>query len=150
MSKTLSFALGGAFSLAALLASTAAHAVKPAAPAAKETKAAAAKAPETLKFDKDGSVAKAKGAFKGPKNFSRDYAVPMKAGQTLEVLLEDKPGTTYTYIYRPGAPQIEGEGNKKWKIHPTVEGTYIVHVFLTKSAVEKGESSTYNLTVTRK
>ena len=98
----------------------------------------------------DDAVAKTKGAFKGPKNFSRDFAVPMKAGQTLDVLLEDKPGTTYAYIYRPGAPQVEGEGRKKWTIHPTVDGTYIVHVFLTKSSVDKGEASTYELTVTRK
>jgi len=133
---------------AALLAIAAAHA---AAPAAKIAKAeAAAKAPDTLKFDKDDAVARTKGAFKGPKIFSHDYAVPMKAGQTLDVLLEDKPGTTYAYIYRPGAPQVEGEGRKKWSIHPTVDGTYVVHVFLTKSAVDKGEASTYELTVTRK
>lgn len=138
-----------ALGLAALLAFGAAHAASHTAPA-KDAKAATAKAPEALKFDKDGAVAKSKGAFKGAKNFSHDYAVPMKAGQTLEVSLEDKPGTTYAYIYRPGAPQIEGEGRKKWSIHPTVEGTYVVHVFLTKSAVVKGDSSTYELTVTRK
>ena len=137
-----------AIGFAALLAFGAAHA---AAPAAKVAKAEpAAKAPDTLKFDKDGAVAKTKGAFKGSKNFSHDYAVPMKAGQTLEVLLTNKPGTTYTYLYRPGAPQIEGEGRKKWTVHPTVEGTYVVHVFLTKSAVDKGDASTYELTVTRK
>lgn len=133
---------------AALLAIGAAHA---AAPAAKIAKAEpAAKTPDTLKFDKADAVAKTKGAFKGPKSFAHDYAVPMKAGQTLEVVLTDKPGTTFAYIYRPGAPQVEGEGRKKWTIHPTVDGTYVVHVFLTQSAVDKNESSTYELTVTRK
>jgi len=136
-----------AIGLAALLAFGAAHAVTP---AHKVAKTAAAKAPDTLKFDKTDAVAKTRGSFKGPKNFSHDYAVPMKAGQTLEVMLTDKPGTTFTYIYRPGAPQVEGEGRKKWTIHPTVDGTYVVHVFLTKSAVVKGDSSTYELTVTRK
>lgn len=137
-----------AIGFAALLSFGVAHA---AAPAAKIAKAEpAAKAPDALKFDKDDAVAKTKGAFKGSKSFSHDYAVPMKAGQTLEVSLEDKPGTTYTYIYRPGAPQVEGEGRKKWSIHPTVDGTYVVHVFLTQSAVDKGDSSTYELTVTRK
>jgi|GEM_PF-1910165 len=137
-----------AIGFAALLAFGVAHAAGPAAKIAKATPAA--KAPEALKFDKDSAVAKAKGAFKGRKNFSRDYAVPMKAGQTLEVQLTDKPGTTYTYIYRPGAPQVEGEGRKKWTVHPTVDGVYVVHVFLTQSAVNKGEASTYELTVTRK
>lgn len=137
-----------AIGLAALFAFGAANA---AAPAAKIAKAEpAAKAPDTLKFDKADAVAKAKGAFKGPKNFSHDYAVPMKAGQTLEVVLTDKPGTTFAYIYRPGAPQVEGEGRKKWTVHPTVDGTYVVHVFLTQSAVDKAEASTYELTVTRK
>ena len=149
MSTFRSRVLSPAIGLAALFAFGATHAY--AAEPAKIAKAApAAKAPEALKFDKADAVAKAKGAFKGPKNFSRDFAVPMKAGQTLEVLLTDKPGTTYTYIYRPGAPQIEGEGRKKWTVHPTVDGTYVVHVFLTKSAVDKGEASTYELTVTRK
>jgi hypothetical protein len=139
-----------ALGLAALLACGSVSAVKPVAPAAHDAKPAAVKAPETLKFDKDGAVAKSKGAFKGPKTVARDFAVPMKAGQTLEVSLEDKPGTTYTYIYRPGAPQVEGEGRKKWSVHPTVEGTYVVHVFLTQSAADKGEASTYELSVTRK
>ena len=143
-------AVAPAVGLAALLAFGTAHAAKPAVPAAKDAKAATAKAPDTLKFDKDGAVAKSKGAFKGPKNFSHDYAVPMKAGQTLDVLIEDKPGTVYAYIYRPGAPQVEGEGRKKWSVHPTVDGTYVVHVFLTKSAAVKGDSATYDLTVTRK
>jgi len=148
LSPAISLAATLAFAVTAFAAE---HAAPAAAPAAKIAKAApAAKAPETLKFDKDDAVATSKGAFKGPKNFSRDFAVPMKAGQTLDVLLTDKPGTTYAYIYRPGAPQIEGEGRKKWSVHPTVDGTYVVHVFMTKSAVEKGESSTYELTVTRK
>lgn len=109
-----------------------------------------AKAPATLKFDKAGASATAKGKFKGPKDVVHDYAVPMQAGQTLEVKLSDKPGTAFSYIYRPGAPQVEGEGRKQWTIQPTVDGTYVVHVFLTKSAADKGESASYELSVTRK
>ena len=74
----------------------------------------------------------------------------MQAGQSLEVKLTDKPGTAFTYIYRPGAPQVEGEGRKQWTIKPTVEGDYVVHVFLTKAAADKGEAASYELVVTRK
>lgn len=113
-------------------------------------KAGAAKAPLTLKFDKEGVRATAKGKLKGTKEVAHDYAVPMQAGQTLEVTLSDKPGTAFTYIYRPGAPQVEGEGRKHWKVTPTSEGSYVVHVFLTKSAADKGEAASYELTVTRR
>lgn len=138
-----------AASLAALLAFAPALAVTPKNPPTKEPAKAAAAKPETLKFSAEGS-AKAKGAFNGGKGHFRDYSVPMKAGQTLEVTLTDKPGTTFAYIYRPAAPQVEGEGRKHWKISPTVDGEYVVHVFLTKSAADRGESSTYELTVSRK
>ncbi|MBZ0223249.1 MAG: hypothetical protein IT467_05785 [Dokdonella sp.] len=141
--------LVAATGLAALLAFAPALAVTPKDPPSKEPAKAAAAKPETLKFSAEGS-AKAKGAFKGSKSHFRDYSVPMTAGQTLEVTLTDKPGTTFAFIYRPGAPQIEGEGRKHWKVEQAVDGEYVVHVFLTKSAVDKGESSTYELTVTRK
>lgn len=141
MFKHLAPSLSHAPCLAIFLAFGAAHAAAPA--------AAAARAPEALPFAK-GDTATVKGKFKGPENVSRDFAVPMKAGQTLEVSLQDKPGTAYTSIYRPGAPRFAGEGRKKWTVHPTIEGSYVVHVFLTKSAAGKGESSTYELTVTRK
>lgn len=146
--------LAAVLACAALLAAGTGNAVTPVmsakAKADKQAPTKVAKAPEELKFSTDGKSATAKGAFKGPKTFERDYRVPMKAGQTLEVTLTDQPGTTFAFIYRPGAPQVEGEGRKHWKLTPTVEGDYVVHVFLTRSAVEKGEKSSYELSVTRK
>lgn len=139
MPASVSRFLRTALACSALVVAGLAHAAAPAKTTA-----------EPIAFAKGADTATVKGRFKGPKRFERDYAVPMTAGGTLEVSLQDKPGKTYASIYRPGEPQKEGEGRKRWTIKPTVDGTYVVHVFLTRSAVDKGESSTYELTVARK
>ncbi len=140
MSRSISRSLLHAACLAAAFALGSAQAAAP----------VASKAPQALKFANGSETAKVKGKFKGPQNVVHDYAVPMKAGQTLEVVLTDKPGTTYAYIFLPNAPHREGEGRKKWTLRANVDGTYIVHVFLTQSSADKGESSSYELSVTRK
>lgn len=125
--------------------------VNAAKPAVADKSTAAKPVPaEPLKFAKGSDTATVKGSFKGGKGHVRDFTVPMQAGQTLEVALVDKAGMVYSYIYRPGAAQVEGEGRKKWKVQPTVEGNYVVHVYLTQSAVDKKESASWELTVTRK
>ena len=125
--------------------------------AAKPTLAVPARAPaakavpvEPLKFAKGSDTATVKGRFKGGRDHVRDFSVPVQAGQSLEIAIEDKPGTVYSTIYRPGAPRVEGEGRKKWKVPSTVEGDYVVHVYLTQSAVDRKEAASWELKVTRK
>lgn len=136
--------------LAALFAFGQAHAAKPVVAVAGKSAAARPAPAEPLRFARGSDTATVKGSFKGGKGHVRDFTVPLQAGQTLEVALGDKSDMVYSYIYRPGAPQVEGEGRKKWKVQPTVEGNYVVHVYLTQSAVDKKESASWELTVTRK
>lgn len=150
MSLPISRVFAPAACLAALFAFGNAQAAKPAVAAAGTATAAKAVPAEPLRFAKGSDTATVKGDFKGGKRHVRDFTVPMQAGQTLEVSLSDESGTVYSYVYRPGAPQVEGEGRKKWTLQPTVEGDYVVHVYLTQSAVDRKEAASWKLVVTRR
>lgn len=136
----------------AVLAMPFAASAKDATKATTATKDAATKevAPVVLKFGKDGARAAVKGKFKGPKDVVRNYAVDLEAGESYEVALDDgRSRVTFFSIFAPGAPQREGEGRTRATVKPGANGTYVIRVFMTQGAVDKGASSSYELTLTK-
>jgi hypothetical protein len=136
--------------LAILFAAAGAKGAATATTAAKDAATKEA-APAVLKFGKDGARAAAKGKFKAPKDVVRNYAIDLEAGASYDVAVDDgKSRVTYFNVFAPGAPQREGEGRTRMTLKPGADGTYVIHVFMTQGAVDKGASSSYELTVTKK
>jgi hypothetical protein len=110
---------------------------------------AAAPAQQTITFAKGSGHATTKGKLKGPADIVREYAVDLSAGQTLVVEVKDKKQTTFFNVFPPGAPHHEGEGRSKLEVKARVDGTYIIHLFLTNGAAVKGDSASYELQLTK-
>lgn len=105
-------------------------------------------APQAITFAKGADHAAVKGKFKAPATVSREYTVELKSGQSVDVeIKDDKKQVTYFNVFPPGAPQRETEGRSRLTVKVHADGIYTIHTFMTRSAVEKGESATYELTV---
>lgn len=99
------------------------------------------------------SKATIKGRLKGPGNDTSDHVVPLKAGQTLSVMLSAKKSSTYFNVLTSDASaealyRGELEGKQSWKGKVTADGNYTVRVFLNRAASRRGAASSYTLTVT--
>jgi hypothetical protein len=120
-----------------------------AAPKASPQAAAPTPAPVALTFANDGT-ASTKGALHAPKQIDRVYTIALKQGDAWNVAVDDhKAWITYFNVFAPGAPMREGEGRTKLQGKAAADGVYTIRVFMTRSAVDKGAKSSYQLTVTR-
>lgn len=109
---------------------------------------AAAPAPQAITFAKGSDHATVKGKFKAPATISREYTVELKAGNDIDVEIKDnRKQVTFFNVFAPGASQREGEGRSRQTVKVRIDGTYTIHTFMTQSAVKKGESAAYELSV---
>lgn len=93
-----------------------------------------------------------KGVLLGPVDDTRDYIVPMKAGQTLSVTLAtEQIQTTRFSVLPPGSTRAlfrgEAESKPSWESQVKLDGEYRVRVFLDRVASRKRESSSFEVTI---
>jgi len=107
-------------------------------------------APQAINFAKGSDQASVKGKFKAPATISREYTVELQAGDEVEMeIKDDREQVTFFNVFPPGAPQREREGRSRQKFKAQAGGTYTIHAFMTRSAVERKESTAYRITIQR-
>lgn len=104
---------------------------------------------QAIQFAKGASSAQLRGAIKGGGDV--DYTVGARAGQMLEVKLQSSNTALYFNINPPGSANVSMFiGNlqgAKAKVMLPADGSYVVRVYLMRSAARRHERASYTLDV---
>lgn len=102
----------------------------------------------TVQFAKGKSSAQVKGSIKG--DGDAEYTINARAGQTLAVSSKSSNGSLNFNITPAGAKEamfIGGTQGVKASVMLPADGTYVVQVYLMRSAARRHESASYTLDV---